>query len=75
MNEKIELITKENENMLKNKQELRNKLNKDEQKINSILNLLLELKGSFPQNNNNINKPSDNIINNTNNNINKNSNK
>jgi len=67
MYEKIELIQKENDNLIKNKQDIQNKLNKEEEKINTILNLLSELKGSFPQNNNNINKTNENIINNANN--------
>ena len=54
MNEKIEIIQKENENVLKNKNELDDKLKKEEEKINTILNLVSELKKSFPQNNNNI---------------------
>ena len=70
MNEKIEQIQKENDNLIKNKQDIQNKLNKEEEKINTILNLLSELKGSFSENNNN-NKNNENIINNTNN-INKN---
>ena len=71
MNEKIEQIQKENDNLIKNKQDIQNKLNKEEEKINAILNLLSELKGSFPQNNN-INKANENNINNANN-MNKNS--
>ena len=71
MNEKIEQIQKENDNLIKNKQDIQNKLNKEEEKINTILNLLSELKGSFPQNNN-INKANENNINNANN-MNKNS--
>ena len=54
MNEKIEIIQKENENVLKNKSEIDDKLKKEEEKINTILNLVSELKKSFPQNNNNI---------------------
>ena len=71
MYEKIELIQKENDNLIKNKQDIQNKLNKEEEKINTILNLLSELKGSFAQNNN-INKANENNINNANN-MNKNS--
>lgn len=71
MNEKIEQIQKENDNLIKNKQDIQNKLNKEEEKINTILNLLSELKGSFAQNNN-INKANENNINNANN-MNKNS--
>ena len=70
MNEKIEQIQKENDNLIKNKQDILNKLNKEEEKINTILNLLSELKGSFSENNNS-NKANENIINNTDN-INKN---
>ena len=66
MNEKIEQIQKENDNLIKNKQDIQNKLNKEEEKINAILNLLSELKGSFAQNSN-INKANENIINNANN--------
>ena len=66
MNEKIEQIQKENDNLIKNKQDIQNKLNKEEEKINAILNLLSELKGSFAQNNN-INKANENNINNANN--------
>ena len=66
MNEKIEQIQKENDNLIKNKQDIQNKLNKEEEKINTILNLLSELKGSFSENNN-TNKANENIINNANN--------
>ena len=52
MNEKIELIKKENENILKNKQNIQDKLKKEEEKIINILNLVSELKESFQQNNN-----------------------
>ena len=52
MNEKIELIQKENENILKNKQNIQDKLKKEEEKIINILNLLSKLKESFQQNNN-----------------------
>ena len=52
MNEKIELIQKENENILKNKQNIQDKLKKEEEKIINILNLVSELKESFQQNNN-----------------------
>ena len=55
MNEKIEQIKKENENILTNKQNIQDKLKKEEEKITNILNLVSELKGSFQQNNN-INK-------------------
>ena len=52
MNEKIEFIQKENENILKNKQNIQDKLKKEEEKIINILNLVSELKESFQQNNN-----------------------
>ena len=62
MNEKIELIQKENENILKNKQNIQDKLKKEEEKIINILNLVSELKESFQQNNNS-NKTNEYIIN------------
>ena len=69
MNEKIELIQKENDNLLKNKKDIEDKLIKEEEKINAILNLISQLKESFPQNNNKVKE------NNINNNINKITNK
>ena len=52
MNGKINLIEKENDNVLKNKKIIDDKLKTEEEKINTILNLLSDLKKSFPQNNN-----------------------
>ena len=52
MNGKINLIEKENDNVLKNKKVIDDKLKTEEEKINTILNLLSDLKKSFPQNNN-----------------------
>ena len=52
MNGKINLIEKENDNVLKNKKTIDDKLKTEEEKINTILNLLSDLKKSFPQNNN-----------------------
>ena len=49
---KIDQIKKENENILTNKQNIQDKLKKEEQKIINILNLVSELKESFQQNNN-----------------------
>jgi hypothetical protein len=48
MNEKIEIIQKENDEILKNKKEIENKMKNEEEKINTILNLVSELKKSFP---------------------------
>ena len=53
MNGKINLMEKENDNVLKNKKIIDDKLKTEEEKINTILNLLSDLKKSFPQNNNN----------------------
>ena len=67
MNEKINLIEKENDNVLKNKKIIDDKLKTEEEKINTILNLLSDLKKSFPQNNNiNNNKTIEKIANTTN---------
>ena len=67
MNGKINLIEKENENVLKNKKIIDDKLKTEEEKINTILNLLSDLKKSFPQNNNiNNNKTIEKIANTTN---------
>ena len=52
MNGKINLIEKENDNVLKNKKIIDDKLKTEEEKINTILNLISDLKKSFPQNNN-----------------------
>ena len=52
MNGKINLMEKENDNVLKNKKIIDDKLKTEEEKINTILNLLSDLKKSFPQNNN-----------------------
>ena len=56
MKEKINSFQKENDNVLKNKKTIDDKLKTEEEKINTILNLLSELRKSFPQINNNINK-------------------
>ena len=67
MNGKINLIEKENDNVLKNKKITDDKLKTEEEKINTILNLLSDLKKSFPQNNNiNNNKTIEKIANTTN---------
>ena len=67
MNGKINLIEKENDNVLKNKKIIDDKLKTEEEKINTILNLLSDLKKSFPQNNNiNNNKTIEKIANTTN---------
>ena len=67
MNGKINLIEKENDNVLKNKKIIDDKLKTEEEKINTILNLLSDLKKSFPQNNNiNNNKTIEKIANATN---------
>ena len=47
LNEKIDLIEKENNNIIKNKKELYDKLNNEAEKINTILNLVSELKKNF----------------------------
>ena len=64
MNGKINLMEKENDNVLKNKKIIDDKLKTEEEKINTILNLLSDLKKSFPQNNNN--KPQEKNTNATN---------
>ena len=67
MNGKINLIEKENDNVLKNKKIIDDKLKTEEEKINTILNLISDLKKSFPQNNNiNNNKTIEKIANTTN---------
>ena len=67
MNGKINLIEKENDNVLKNKKIIYDKLKTEEEKINTILNLLSDLKKSFPQNNNiNNNKTIEKNMNTTN---------
>ena len=66
MNEKINSFQKENDNVLKNKKTIDDKLKTEEEKINTILNLLSELRKSFPQSNNNINKISEKNTNATN---------
>ena len=67
MNGKINLIEKENDNVLKNKKIIDDKLKTEEEKINTILNLLSDLKKSFPQNNNiNNNKTIEKNMNTTN---------
>ena len=67
MNGKINLIEKENDNVLKNKKIIDDKLKTEEEKINTILNLLSDLKKSFPQNNNiNNNRTIEKIANTTN---------
>ena len=48
MNGKINLIEKENDNVLKNKKIIDDKLKTEEEKINTILNLLSDLKKKFP---------------------------
>ena len=65
MNGKINLMEKENDNVLKNKKIIDDKLKTEEEKINTILNLLSDLKKSFPQNNNN-NKATEKNTNTTN---------
>ena len=66
MNEKINSFQKENDNVLKNKKTIDDKLKTEEEKINTILNLLSELRKSFPQINNNINKTNEKNTNVTN---------
>ena len=66
MNEKINSFQKENDNVLKNKKTIDDKLKTEEEKINTILNLLSELRKSFPQINNNINKTNEKNTNATN---------
>ena len=66
MNEKINSFQKENDNVLKNKKTIDDKLKTEEAKINTILNLLSELRKSFPQINNNINKTNEKNTNATN---------
>ena len=66
MNEKINSFQKENDNVLKNKKTIDDKLKTEEEKINTILHLLSELRKSFPQINNNINKTNEKNTNATN---------
>ena len=66
MNEKINSFQKENDNVLKNKKIIDDKEKTEEEKINTILNLLSELRKSFPQINNNINKTNEKNTNATN---------
>ena len=66
LNEKIDSVQKENDIIIKNKKDIGDKLIKEEEKINTILNLLSELKESFSQNNNNVNKPIETSTNNIN---------
>ena len=47
LNEKIDILEKENEVIIKNKKDLDDKLKNDEEKINTILNLVSDLKKSF----------------------------
>jgi len=47
LNEKIDILEKENEIIIKNKKDLDDKLKNDEEKINTILNLVSDLKKSF----------------------------
>ena len=48
LNDKIDVIEKENDIIKKNKQEIDDKLKNEEEKINTILTLLSDLKKSFP---------------------------
>ena len=68
LNEKIKSVGEENDNIIKNKEELDKKLKSDEDKINQILNLVSELKNSYVQSN--LNNNSNNNNNNNNNNAN-----
>ena len=60
LNEKIKEITKENAEIIKNKDELDKNLKNNEDKINKILEIVSEVKSSYSQINNNLN----NFINN-----------
>ena len=64
LNEKIKSVGEENDNIIKNKEELDKKLKSDEDKINQILNLVSELKNSYVQSN--LNNNSNNNNNNAN---------
>ena len=55
LNEKIKEIKGENNDIIKNKEELDRNLKNNEDKINKILEIITEVKSSFPQNNNNLN--------------------
>ena len=68
LNEKIKSVGEENDNIIKNKEELDKKFKSDEDKINQILNLVSELKNSYVQSN--LNNNSNNNNNNNNNNAN-----
>ena len=62
LNEKIKEITKENSEIIKNKDELDKNLKNNEDKINKILEIVSEVKSSFSQINNNINNSINNNL-------------
>ena len=62
LNEKIKEITKENVEIIKNKDELDKNLKNNEDKINKILEIVSEVKSSYSQINNNINNSNNNNL-------------
>ena len=62
LNEKIKEITKENSEIIKNKDELDKNLKNNEDKINKILEIVSEVKSSYSQINNNINNSINNNL-------------
>ena len=62
LNEKIKEITKENVEIIKNKDELDKNLKNNEDKINKILEIVSEVKSSYSQINNNINNSINNNL-------------
>ena len=62
LNEKIKEITKENSEIIKNKDELDKNLKNNEDKINKILEIVSEVKSSYSQINNNINNSNNNNL-------------
>ena len=62
LNEKIKEITKENAEIIKNKDELDKNLKNNEDKINKILEIVSEVKSSYSQINNNINNSINNNL-------------
>ena len=62
LNEKIKEITKENSEIIKNKDELDKNLKNNEDKINKILEIVSEVKSSYSQINNNLNNSINNNL-------------
>ena len=62
VNEKIKEIKGENSDIIKNIEELDKNLKTNEDKINKIIEIITEVKSSFPQNNNNLNNSNNNNL-------------